>query len=96
MCDWRPHLDRIDEVVATDTWKIAKPTGEEVLTKVTVGKPAPNPTDPNGDWYCPVEIEGRTNGIRCVFGVGPVDALMNAMQFVKQFFDEVEPEPRAR
>lgn len=39
-------------------------------------------------WYCPVRIEGYTKGIDTVFGLGPVDALMNAMTLVRRFFEE--------
>jgi hypothetical protein len=47
-------------------------------------------------WYCPVKIEGYTRGVDTVFGMGPVDALMNAMTLVKRFFDEVTPTPGAK
>jgi hypothetical protein len=40
-------------------------------------------------WYCPVLIEGYTQPrIRPIFGMGPVDSLMNAMTFVRTFFEE--------
>jgi len=46
-----------------------------------------------------VYIEGFTNGVRPVFGAGPVDALMNAMTLVRSFFGsfyglDATPPPR--
>ena len=96
MANWLPELTRIDDPVADDWWSYKLPDGSSRTSRVTVGRPATIPNDVNGDWYCPVLIEGRLPGVKPVFGVGPVDALMNAMKLVSDFFDEVGgAEPRA-
>jgi hypothetical protein len=83
--DWRPVLDRIDDVVAEDVWFYKNGNRH----KLVVGRPAPVPVDvgkPDPTWYCPLYIEGITPRIKPVFGAGPVDALMNAMRLVHSFF----------
>ncbi len=69
--------------------------GIELLSKVMVGRPQPIPNDPKASWYCPVSIERRQPKVKCGFGVGPVDTLMNAMQYVRNFFDELKPSRRS-
>ena len=83
--DWRPVVDKIDDVVAEDTW--GNKDGNR--RKLIVGRPQIVPVDaakPHPTWYCPIYIEGVTSGIRPIFGAGPVDALMNAMTVVRSFF----------
>lgn len=93
---WLPKLSKIDKPIAEDHWSYKAKDGTDRVSRVTVGEPVPIPDDPNGDWYCPVFIEHKTEGINCVVGVGPVDALMNAMRLVQSFFDEIGgPTPRS-
>lgn len=96
MTDWLPKLSAISDPIADDRWAYKTPEGTARTSRVTVGRPAPLPVDPNGDWYCPLYFEHVTPEILCVVGVGPVDALMNAMRFVWDRFQEFsEVQPRA-
>jgi hypothetical protein len=83
------RIQRIDDVVATDKWRYKSAGGASIVSHVEIGKPRPAPGDPNGDWYCPVFIEHFTDRIVPVYGVGPVDALMNAMVLVRTFADQI-------
>ena len=66
------------------------------MARIKVGKPRPAPHEPNGDWYCPVFVEHFTDRIVPAYGVGPVDALMNAVTLIRGFADEIgEFTPRA-
>jgi len=94
MSDWRPRVDRVDDPLVEDHWAYQK-DGLEVVSRVMVGRPHPIPNDSQKTWYCPVSIEHHEPEVRCVFGVGPVDTLMNAMQYVRNFFNEVRPSVRA-
>jgi hypothetical protein len=93
--DWRPVIEKIDDIVAEDTWDDDKGNRRKLI----VGYPHIIPVDagkPRPTWFCPVYIEGFTNGVRPVFGAGPVDALMNAMTLVRSFFGSfygVDPTP---
>ena len=85
--DWRPRLTRIEDPIADDYWEYVTFHGERRTSRLMVGRPVPWPKA--RAWYSPVMIEGHTNPeILPIFGSGPVDALMNAMTFVKRFFDE--------
>ena len=84
--NWRPVLDKIDDVVAEDIW--SDKNGDR--RKLVVGRPTIVPVDvgkPEPTWYCPLYIEGCTP-VRPIFGAGPVDALMNAMTVVRSFFQD--------
>ena len=81
----RPKVTRIEDPIADDRWEYITPKGKRRISRLTVGRPAPHP--PMDCWYCPVRIEGRTPVIQSVFGSGPVDALMNAMQAVRNFYE---------
>jgi hypothetical protein len=92
MKSWRPKLTAIDEPIADDYWSYKTKDGAKRTSRVTIGRPVPLPD--GKDWYCPMYFEHVTKGIDCAFGVGPVDALMNAMYFVRRRFyefDEVTP-----
>jgi hypothetical protein len=91
-----PQLKRVVDPIADDHWSYAGPDGICVVSRVSVGRPRPWPQDSQGDWICPVSIEHFTDGVTTVAGVGPVDALMNAVTLVKTFADQVGPfTPRA-
>ena len=85
--DWRPKLSRIDDPIAEDCWEYVTPKGQRRSSRLTVGRPVHYPEQRL--WYCPVLIEGYTKPrIKPIFGMGPVDSLMNAMTFVRTFFEE--------
>lgn len=83
--DWRPRLTAIEDCIAEDVWAF-KDGDRDRAVRVRVGRPFPLPDDPNGDWCCPVLVDELTNGVRCVYGVGPIDALINAAIFTKGLF----------
>ena len=58
--DWHPvKLTEVDDLIAESFWEYRE-HGRTVVSRVAIGHPHP---DPSGqDWYCPVLIEGRTNG----------------------------------
>jgi hypothetical protein len=85
--DWRPKLRRIEDPIAEDCWEYVTPEGKPRISRLQVGRPVHFPE--RRLWYCPVLIVGYTQPrIRPIFGMGPVDALMNAMSFVRRFFEE--------
>lgn len=97
MGNWLPQLTAIDDPIADDFWSYENDEGVQHVVRVTIGRPTPIPSDPNGDWYCPLRIEHRTPDILCMVGVGPVDALGNAMRVVSDHFHELRKvRPRAR
>ena len=78
----------IDDPVAVDTW-VYDVNGIPQRTLIEVGRPVRrDPADPHSEWSCPLRIEGEFAGIRPVLGLGPVDALMNAMMLVRKFFEQ--------
>jgi hypothetical protein len=90
--NWRPRLTVIDDPIADDYWAYRTEDGAKRTSRVTIGRPVALPD--GKDWYCPMYFEHVTQGIDCVFGAGPVDALMNAMYYVRRRFyefDDVTP-----
>lgn len=95
MKDWRPKLTAIDDPIADDYWSYRTEDGAKRTSRVTVGRPALLADGTN--WYCPMYFEHVTRGIDYAMGVGPVDALMNAMYFVRRRFYEFDDvTPRAK
>jgi hypothetical protein len=93
--DWRPELAAIDDPIADDYWSYETRDGTRRTSRVTIGRPAP--LADKRDWYCPILFEHVTEGIYYSYGVGPVDALMNAMHFVRRrFYALKEVQPRAK
>ncbi|HEX8702116.1 MAG TPA: hypothetical protein VF815_25015, partial [Myxococcaceae bacterium] len=84
MKDWRPKLGVIDDPIADDYWSYKTRDGTRRTSRVTIGRPAP--LEDKRDWFCPILFEHVTEGIYYSYGVGPVDALMNAMYFVRRRF----------
>jgi hypothetical protein len=96
MSNWLPQLTSIDDPIADDDWSHENDEGVQRVSRVTIGRPAPVPNDPGGHWYYPVRIDPGLEGILCMVGVGPVDALMNATRIVRDFFHELRKvSPRA-
>lgn len=85
--DWRPKLTVIEAPIADDYWRYTTPEGKRRISRVTVGQPVQFPQE--RCWYAPVMIEGYLTKVTPIFGQGPVDALMNAMMFIKRFNDEM-------
>lgn len=95
MKDWRPKLTAIEEPIADDYWSYRTEDGAKRTSRVTIGRPAL--LSDGSHWYCPMDFEHVTDGIDYAFGVGPVDALMNAMYFVRRRFHEFDDvTPRAK
>ena len=84
-----PSYKVIEDIVAQDDWAFVDETGREQIARVRVGRPRPWTDGPHGDWLCPVQIDGFTEGIHSAVGVGPVDALLNATKLVNAFADEI-------
>src|SRR5262245_36576874 len=84
-----PQLKRIVDPIADDRWSYNGPDGTRATSRVSIGRPRPWPRASQGDWICPISIEHFTEGVTPVAGVGPVDALMNAMALVKAFADQI-------
>jgi len=90
-----PEIDSVDDPIAEDHWAY-RDDGQQKIAQVIIGKPQPAEGDPNGDWMCPIFIEHFTDRIVPVMGVGPADALRNAMTLVQEFEKTVGPvTPRA-
>jgi len=85
--DWRPKLTVIEAPIADDYWRYTTPEGKRRTSRVTVGQPVHFPQE--RCWYVPVMIEGYLTKVTPIIGQGPVDALMNAMMFIKRFNDEM-------
>ena len=95
MKDWRPRLTAIEDPIADDYWSYKAEDGTRRTSRITIGRPAQ--LEDGTHWYCPMYFEHVTQGIDCAFGVGPVDALMNAMYFIRRRFHEFDDvTPRAR
>jgi len=84
MENWKPKIEKIVDPIAEDRWSIPGPNDTFKTIQVSVGRPVP--LKDNTDWYCPVFIENYVEN-KAIYGVGPVDALMNAMTLVKSYFD---------
>jgi hypothetical protein len=92
-----PDFKIVDDLIAKDRWSYVDTDGNRRVSRIVIGRPQPWPNDPDGDWVVPVEIEHFTDGIRAFVGVGPVDALMNAMSVVKTFAEQIgQFTPRAQ
>lgn len=97
MSDQGSEIEAIDDPIAEDYWSYTLDDGSERVSQVIVGRPHPAVGDERGDWCCPLYFEHITPNVLMFFGVGPVDALMNAMRFVAdQFFKLGKVTPRAR
>lgn len=95
MKDWRPKLTAINDPIADDHWSYETRDGTRRTSRITIGRPAPLAN--KRDWYCPILFEHVTEGIYYSYGVGPVDALMNAMYFVRRrFYALKDVQPRAK
>src|SRR5262249_49132098 len=93
--DWRPKLLEITDILVEGRLAFRGPDGRDAYFNVRVGRPCPW----DKGYYCPLEVEGFLEGVKPVFGVGPIDSLMNAMSPVRTYCDHkdglsTEPLPK--
>ena len=80
----------MDDVIADGVYRL--PDEMRKLRKgretayIAIGRPRRD-SDPRGDWICPIQIEHFTDKVVNAHGVGPLDALLNAMTLLNQFFN---------
>jgi hypothetical protein len=92
-----PDVKRITDRIAEDYWAYRSLDGHHTISRLVVGRPRRWRGDPQGDWICPVMIDGFTHGVATMAGVGPIDALLNAVKVIQAFAEEIrEFTPRAR
>lgn len=96
-----PTEAEIDDVVAEDDWEYDL-EGTKRTSHIVVGRPRPfpkGPKAPKGDWYCPIFFEHFTPEPIHIGGVGPVSALVNAVDYIRRRYHElanVRPGARRR
>jgi hypothetical protein len=79
----------VSRPIASDTWTYTDRSGQEQAVKLQIGRPEPIPGDKQRDWFCPVFVEGWTPHVVPAIGVGPFDALMNALVVVRSFREHI-------
>src|SRR5262245_20841127 len=80
--DWRPKIKKIDDVLVEGDLPFPQGKGRTAQVHMVVGRPKPLPKK---DYYCPVQAKGFFKGVMLAFGIGPVDALMNAMHILHMY-----------
>jgi hypothetical protein len=79
-------LGEVTDVIAEAWWEYHE-HGRKKVSRVAIATPKP---DPSGqDWYCPVLIEAYKKEWFPAYGVGAVDALMNAANLASKFWHEL-------
>ena len=75
----------IDDVIADCVMRPAKGwiKGKKKVY-IAIGRPR-HADDPGDDWICPIYIEKFMKGVTNAHGIGPLDALLNAMNLLQQF-----------
>ena len=75
----------IPNPIASDTLTFRDAKGRKRTARIEIGQPQPVPDDK--DWFCPLYIQDWT----CMpaIGIGPLDALMNAVTILRAFHDHV-------
>jgi len=84
-----PQPKRVRDRIADDRWSYRTADGKEMTSRITVGRPYRWPGSRRQDWICLILIEGFTDGVVTIAGVGPVDSLMNALGMVKAFAEQI-------
>ncbi len=82
-------IETIEDVIACDTWTATASDGSAVAHEIIVGRPFEVQDEKKTFWVCPISIHNFTDRIVQAQGVGPVDALMNAMTLAKTLFDTI-------
>ena len=60
-----------------------RPNGERFIIDLAVGRPYPDPKH-EGTWRCPVSLAGLDNRVPDLAGVGSLQALCIAMNFIRR------------
>jgi hypothetical protein len=84
-----PQSAEIEDVVAEGDIRFRSSTGVTQRLRVKVGRPRHLSDVAEDDWLCPVWMEGVPDGVKCFAGIGPVDSLMNAVEWVRSRCREV-------
>ena len=79
----KEQADAIRDPIARDTWSYLGKDGLRHTVEIVVGRPIEMTTGEIPVWACPLFVEGMTQGVKNMKGVGPVDALLNAATIVK-------------
>jgi hypothetical protein len=77
----------MQDIIAEGIWKNPDPKAKKRTAYIAIGRPQPDDTSKHKDWKCPIYIEHFTQGVIDAHGIGPLDALMNAMTLLRQFLD---------
>jgi len=85
-----PSMADVEDVVADGDVHFRSGAGLPRRVRVMVGRPRHLSDVPGDDWVCPLWMEGSTDGVECFGGVGPVDSLMNALDWVRTRCEELE------
>ena len=94
-----PQMVDVEDVVADGDIQLRLVSGGSRYVRVKVGRPRHLSDVGGDDWLCPLWMEGSTDGVKCFAGVGPVDSLMNAMEWVRarcEALESAEPFPEKR
>jgi hypothetical protein len=79
----------VTDAIAAETWTFHDRHGRKHSARIEVGRPRQVPNDEQRSWFCPVFIEGWTQHVIPVMGVGPVDSLMNANTLLRSFLEQL-------
>ena len=83
------HQRTVPEPLASETWSFKDFKGRKQTARIEVGWPQLVPNGQNGQWFCPVFIEGWTPHVIPAMGLGSLDSLMNATAIVRSFGEYV-------
>jgi len=83
------RLRSIQRPIASDVWTYTDASGARRKARLSVSRPRPIPRDPNGDWYCAIQISGWRRHVIPAVGIGPLDSLANALNVVQAFKEEI-------
>ena len=75
--------------IASDTWTYTDAEGRKHVATLLIGRPQRVPGDKQRAWFCTVYVDGWTPHVMPAIGVGPLDALMNALTVVRSFREHV-------
>jgi len=77
----------IENIIAEGIWKNPDPEGKRQSAYIAIGRPEQNSTQKHEEWKCPIYIDHFTQQVINARGIGPLDALMNAVTLLRQFLD---------
>jgi hypothetical protein len=85
-----PQQADVEDLIVEGDLQLRSESGAAAWIRVKVGRPRHLSDVAEDDWFCPVWIEGVGDGVNCLAGAGPVDSLMNAMDWVRSRCRELE------